>query len=635
MRGTVQVILDFLANAAWQVTAVALVATLGNYLLRSFTRARHAVWVAALVLSFLLPLWTSLPRFKDERPSLPFTQATITEPVTLTAVKLPESGSIAEASTNPGLHVGEKMAFILLAGYLLLFAYRTFKLSRAWLKTRATRQSATLLIPEGNLGRIFEQCKQEFDVSRVTMLTSRSLHTAATTGVFNPSIILPEELLRAGDDNALAAAVGHELVHIARRDYLLNLIYELIFLPLSFHPAAALMKRRITQTRELRCDEVVAERLLHPEVYARSLVRLAGLAIPFPGRAQTMIVGISDADILEVRIMSLLKRTKSNLRRKTFLLIAAAILLALPAVAASSFAVHFKIDPAGASASAQEPSSEVVERKRRLEREAVEGKQRLDRQIQELKQAMEQAPNADTRARLEADLKHLMEEKRAYANTSDGKLYFLRVDEEGRRRELEMKQKHDTELAKQARLSMDQAIQIATSKIPGKVLEASLVGERWSGEGELAKPSLVLYHLVILSGDDANPTTIHVFVNAADGSIVKTEREERKRENPELINSNRSAEKALDGGVLNGKATSLPVPEYPTIARQARVSGSVNVEVLIDETGNVVEAHSVSGHPLLQAAAVSAARQATFAPTRLNGEPVMIRGVITYSFLAQ
>jgi TonB family protein len=295
--------------------------------------------------------------------------------------------------------------------------------------------------------------------------------------------------------------------------------------------------------------------------------------------------------------------------------------------------VHFKIDPAGTSA--QEPSSEVVEKRRRLELEAVEAKQRLERQIQELKQAMEQAPNADARARLEADLKHLMEEKKGYANTSDGKLYLLRSDEEGQRRERQMKERHDTELAKLARISMDQAIQIATSKIPGKVLEASLVGERWSGEGELAKPSLVLYHLVILSGDDANPVTSHVLVNASDGSIVKAEREERKRENPELINSNRSAEKALYGGVLNRKATSLPIPEYPTIARQDHVSGSVNVEVLIDEIGNVVEAHSVSGHPLLQAAAVSAARQATFAPTRLNGEPVMIRGVITYSFLAQ
>lgn len=82
---------------------------------------------------------------------------------------------------------------------------------------------------------------------------------------------------------------------------------------------------------------------------------------------------------------------------------------------------------------------------------------------------------------------------------------------------------------------MDQAIQIATSASPGKVIESSLVGERWSGEGESAKPGLVLYHVVILSGDEANPTERHVWVNATDGTVWKTEKEERKRENPEFM----------------------------------------------------------------------------------------------------
>jgi len=87
--------------------------------------------------------------------------------------------------------------------------------------------------------------------------------------------------------------------------------------------------------------------------------------------------------------------------------------------------------------------------------------------------------------------------------------------------------------------------------------------------------------------------------------------------------------------VLNGKAASLPLPEYPEIARRAHASGSVTVEITIDETGNVISAHAVSGHPLLQAAAVTAARQASFAPTRLNGEPVKVAGLLVYNFVAQ
>jgi protein TonB len=91
----------------------------------------------------------------------------------------------------------------------------------------------------------------------------------------------------------------------------------------------------------------------------------------------------------------------------------------------------------------------------------------------------------------------------------------------------------------------------------------------------------------------------------------------------------------ISGGVLNGKAINLPKPAYPPIARAAHASGTVVVQVLIDENGNVVSAHAVSGHPLLQPAAVGAARQAKFSPTKLSGQPVKVTGVIQYNFVAQ
>jgi protein TonB len=90
----------------------------------------------------------------------------------------------------------------------------------------------------------------------------------------------------------------------------------------------------------------------------------------------------------------------------------------------------------------------------------------------------------------------------------------------------------------------------------------------------------------------------------------------------------------ISGGVLNGKAVSLPKPVYPAIARQAHASGTVTVQVTIDENGNVISAHAVSGHPLLQAVAVAAARSARFSPTKLSGQPVKVTGVITYNFVA-
>jgi periplasmic protein TonB len=88
----------------------------------------------------------------------------------------------------------------------------------------------------------------------------------------------------------------------------------------------------------------------------------------------------------------------------------------------------------------------------------------------------------------------------------------------------------------------------------------------------------------------------------------------------------------ISGGVLNGKAISLPKPAIPAVARTAHASGVVTVQVTIDENGNVISARAVSGHPLLQQAAVAAARQARFSPTKLSGQPVKVTGVITYNF---
>ncbi|HEX7957650.1 MAG TPA: cytochrome c oxidase assembly factor Coa1 family protein [Pyrinomonadaceae bacterium] len=92
---------------------------------------------------------------------------------------------------------------------------------------------------------------------------------------------------------------------------------------------------------------------------------------------------------------------------------------------------------------------------------------------------------------------------------------------------------------------------------------------------------------------------------------------------------------AVQGGLLDGKATSKPAPPYPPVAKAARASGTVIVRVLVDEQGHVVSASGVSGHPLLQAAAVAAAKQARFSPTVQGGRPVKVSGLLTYNFVLE
>jgi len=112
--------------------------------------------------------------------------------------------------------------------------------------------------------------------------------------------------------------------------------------------------------------------------------------------------------------------------------------------------------------------------------------------------------------------------------------------------------------------------------------------------------------------------------------------------------------KTISAGVVNGKAISLPKPEYPDEARKANVGGSVSVQVVIDEEGNVISATAVSGNKrvyktvagetaieteeaaeknLLYEASETAAKQAKFTPTLLEGKAVKVSGIIVYNFV--
>ena len=71
---------------------------------------------------------------------------------------------------------------------------------------------------------------------------------------------------------------------------------------------------------------------------------------------------------------------------------------------------------------------------------------------------------------------------------------------------------------------------------------------------------------------------------------------------------------------------------YPPVARIARVSGVVILEVLVDEEGSVSEINVLKGHPLLVPEAVQAVNQWRYTPTLLNGEPVAVLATVTVIF---
>src|SRR5262245_8028323 len=83
---------------------------------------------------------------------------------------------------------------------------------------------------------------------------------------------------------------------------------------------------------------------------------------------------------------------------------------------------------------------------------------------------------------------------------------------------------------------------------------------------------------------------------------------------------------------LQGSAITRVNPDYPPSARKLNATGTVEVEVTISEKGLVVEATAISGHFALRSAAVEAARKWVFKPAIFSGDPVKIKGVLTFTF---
>lgn len=89
----------------------------------------------------------------------------------------------------------------------------------------------------------------------------------------------------------------------------------------------------------------------------------------------------------------------------------------------------------------------------------------------------------------------------------------------------------------------------------------------------------------------------------------------------------------VSGGILNGRVLNMIKPGYPAAAREAGASGKVEVRIVFDETGKVIWAKAISGHPQLRQTAEDAAWQTRFSPTLLSGQPVRTSGILVYNFV--
>jgi len=194
---------------------------------------------------------------------------------------------------------------------------------------------------------------------------------------------------------------------------------------------------------------------------------------------------------------------EDRLKRWLVPVIAAAVVLTGIVVVASAMRLN-RLSSGAAS----------IQEKEKIDREGQEkivreGREKIEREIKELNEGLQKETNPEVREKLS---RMLQERKR---QLESGEVYYFIRENRGA----------GLEAAKWARISMDQAVQIASSQYPGTALQCNLIGER---------EDKVYYHVMIVSGEEGNTTITHVMVNAIDGTIAKTEKElPRKQRSPE------------------------------------------------------------------------------------------------------
>jgi beta-lactamase regulating signal transducer with metallopeptidase domain len=325
-------ILTFLVNAVWQAPVVAAVGFAGaSMLARARAAYRHRLWVCALALALLAPLASAL---KD-----PPTGA-ISRDTGSTAMTLVDGAALSQAAAKRLGFDEEAGGFVNLArlaslGYGLFLLGQAIRLASGWHRSNALVARAGEL--PGSLASVVDECSAAFGRT-VRVLVSGELRVPSTFGLIAPVVLLPRELAeRPPARPELRAILAHELGHVVRRDCAVNLLCELAALPVSFHPAVRLLKRRIGGAREAACDEAAAASV-GPRVYAKALLEVAARAC----RSERLVgaMGALDGHSLEDRMKTILEtRTLMSGRAALSLLVAGMAALGLAAHATSHTAV--------------------------------------------------------------------------------------------------------------------------------------------------------------------------------------------------------------------------------------------------------------------------------------------------------
>ena len=308
MTSVSEFLLNFLVNSTWQTVAIFVLAAVGTYFLKnSSAHYRHIVWVTALFLSLVAPIITAtqmLPALRSH--AISYAPQISIEVMPEAEENIAPINHTQRRSSQVVLNTTPQNMQLIAVAYCVFLGLCALRFVRLWRTKERLRRSVSFNALTVPIEIALKRCMTVFGIERVQLGRSPTARVPCTVGIRHPVIVLPDSFCEDVDQETLLSVIAHEMAHVRRNDFLTKLVCELVSLPIAFHPLALSIKRRIERERELACDELVTQKVLRPETYARSLLRAADLSI-LPAR-RTMMLSVFDGRMLEERIQLLLHR---------------------------------------------------------------------------------------------------------------------------------------------------------------------------------------------------------------------------------------------------------------------------------------------------------------------------------------
>jgi beta-lactamase regulating signal transducer with metallopeptidase domain len=243
------------------------------------------------------------------------------------------------AERTGNLRLTSKTAHWLLRFYVATIVIGLFRIARAWLATRTLVQNSQETCLADRDRAVLEDYSRRLGIKPPQLRESAEVSSPMIVGARTPVLLLPEGFARHAE-NEIRAALCHELAHVQRQDYLLNVACQLAAVPLAWHPAVDWVQQRIHMTREMVCDAMAAQEMKSHLGYAKCLLALAHSMLGKRNiAAEPHFMGLFGNHTLEERVMRLMDTTTMSVRAKAARVASGAAMMIATGVIAGMFHV--------------------------------------------------------------------------------------------------------------------------------------------------------------------------------------------------------------------------------------------------------------------------------------------------------